>query len=791
MVGQTISHYIVADKLGEGGMGVVFKAHDTKLDRIVALKFMHSHIGADKKEKERFINEARAASALDHPNICTIYEINETAEGQLYIVMPAYDGIPLHKKIEKGPLRIDEAIDIAIQVADGLQVAHERGIVHRDIKSSNIFITSRAQVKVMDFGLAYKSDRIQITGTGTTVGTIPYISPEQIRGDQLDHRTDIWSFGVILYEMITGQLPFKSNYSQEILYMILGKAPIDATSLRPDIMAELDIIITNTLRKNRDDRYQNVESLISDLRALKKKRESIQLNFESPSYAAKILRGRYRHSISIIVFGILAFFLYTLFSPTSKEIHKDLSIAVLPFEYVSPDPEGAYFADGIHNDIVTNLSKIEGLRVISYSSAQRYAIGDWDIAGIGRELGVRAILEGDLHRDESRMRLRVRLIDVRDGAIRRTETYERGIEHIFIVQNEITQIVARELGLSLSVSTGKTSIRQPTQNIAAYELYLRGSDPALVRTNETTLTAKEVLKQAIALDSTYADAYAYLSMLYLRLSLGAGDIVTEQLRDWLDLAEHYALKAITLNDSLSGAYLALGIVRWNMFEFALAESLFLHAIALEPSRALTHEKMVNFYIRTRKPEQALGAAKRAMELDPLSPAANAEYARALAANGHCDEALLHLEKLKPLQPPLLRAGPIAARCYAQMGMWQEAIAEMRQALAERTQRGHAFLGYLLTQAGFEEEAMAIHYSLLDKWREGTGDSIALAIMYIGMGDLDNAFSFIEQSLNDFSMSPAKPEFSILDPFFEDLHSDPRFEQLLEEFGIKNWLTGQS
>ena len=277
MIGQTISHYKILEKLGEGGMGVVYKAQDLKLDRLVALKFLPPHLArlndavgqtADEQDKKRFIHEAKAASALDHPNICTIYEIDETPDGQVFIAMAAYEGTTLDKKIKVGPLKLDEAHDIAIQVAEGLQAAHEKGIVHRDIKSSNVMITEKGQVKIMDFGLARTSGATQLTKSGATVGTVPYMSPEQARGEKVDHRTDIWSLGVVIYEMITGRLPLQSAYSEAVVYSILNENPPPLTSLRSDVPMELERIVTKCLQKDCSHRYQHADELISDIARL-------------------------------------------------------------------------------------------------------------------------------------------------------------------------------------------------------------------------------------------------------------------------------------------------------------------------------------------------------------------------------------------------------------------------------------------------------------------------------------------------------------------------------------------
>ncbi len=577
-------------------MGVVYKAHDTRLNRTVALKFLPAHVSASESDKKRFINEAQAASALDHPNICTIYSIEESVDGNIFIAMAHYEGESLNEKIEKGPLPLKDVISYATQIIEGLTAAHEKGIVHRDLKPANIFITNDDKVKIIDFGLAKAAQGTLVTQEGTTLGTAAYMSPEQAQGEKVDHRTDIWSFGVVIYEMITGQLPFKNEYSTALIYSIVNEHPEPVTGVRSGVPMDVERLINKCFEKEPADRYQQTNEILVDLRKVEKTLSSgVRSGITSQSTRefdttasddTKIVSGnRYgKRRMQPWIYGItvvllLALILFFNMPDQSTAPELDNSIAVLPFENLSPDPDDAYFADGVHDDIIIQLSRIGGIRPIARSSVLRYGPDDRDLQQISDELNVSTILEGNVRRAGDAVRVSVQLIDPRTQRTLWADSYERNLTDLFEIQSDIAGEITSALKVSLTPDERERLDDRPTEIAEAYEYYMRGRDyfsrPGFMEENYKN--AEILLKRAIEHDPEFAHAHALLSRTYSYLQWFGYDLSPEVARS----SQRHAERALQLRSDLPEAHIAMGYYYYHgnriydeaMDHFAIAREL--------------------------------------------------------------------------------------------------------------------------------------------------------------------------------------------------------------------------
>jgi len=656
MIGRTISHYEILEKLGEGGMGIVYKAFDTKLQRHVAIKFLPAGLAADPMAKERFVREALAASALEHTNICNIHEIDETGEGQTFIVMACYEGEMLKEKIDRGPLKLEEVVDIATQVAQGLAKAHEQGIVHRDVKPANIFVTSDGVVKILDFGLAKLGGQTKLTREGTTLGTVAYMSPEQTRGEDVDHRTDIWSLGVLLYEMVSGVLPFKGDYDQAVMYSIVNEKPEPVTGLRTGIPIELEQYIDKALEKNPDDRYQRIDELIVDLRRLQTRSQLKRAASESDEGVRYRRRDIRRYLIPGIIIAclILVVIGYFIFAPYKKEVgYERKMLVVLPFQNIG-NSEDEYFAAGMTEEITTRLSMIQGLGVVSRTSALHYAGTEKTIGQIGDELGVDYVLEGTVRWARTpdgldRVRITPQLIRASDDTHLWAEPFDRVIDDIFKVQSEISQKVAEALGIALGETERKSVEATLTNSLEAYHAYLRGRYFA-GRPHFSLENWKRVLQnyqRSVELDPDFALAHAELAKAHARLYYFQHDLSEER----LEMAKRAAERAIELAPASPQIHIVLsyyhlwafrdaeraskeldraekglpdnadvwkarGYVLWLQGRMAEAQTAFEKAFELSPRDADIPTELTFLYWLTRRYPQGMEVADRAIALAP-------------------------------------------------------------------------------------------------------------------------------------------------------------------------------
>ncbi|MFH1681745.1 MAG: protein kinase [Candidatus Eisenbacteria bacterium] len=618
MIGKTISHYRVLEKLGEGGMGVVYKAEDTKLGRTVALKFLPPELTKDPEAKQRFVHEAQAASALDHPNICTIHEIDEV-EGLTFISMACIEGESLKKKIQAGPLPIDEAIGVAIQVAEGLEEAHEKGIVHRDIKPDNVMVTPKGQAKIMDFGLARSSGKTTLTKEGTTLGTVAYMSPEQARGEAVDHRTDIWSLGVVLYEMITGRPPFKGDHEPAIVYSILNEDPEPPTALRTGVPMDLERTVRRCLEKDPGERYQTAGDLAAKLRHIARTMEEPATRIRKAVVTKRAPRLPWVAALLVVAL-LLAWIVPRYLLPTkdSGDTEKRKMLVVLPFENLGA-AEDEYFADGISEEITSRLASIHGLGVISRTSATKYKDTEKTLRQIGDELNVDFALEGTIRwekaGDVNRVRITPQLIRVSDDIHLWSSSYEQPLTGVFEVQAAIAGKVAEALNITLLEPERRSLESRPTENLDAYQAYLRGLDVAgsLDISKEKQLLEVQMFERAVALDSEFALAHAALSTAH-SFAYFEGHDPSEERRS---LAKAAADRALALDRELPEAHLALGYYHYychRNYDRALEE----FAIA---GKALPNDTRVleaTAFIRRRQGRwgEALGDLKASLALSP-------------------------------------------------------------------------------------------------------------------------------------------------------------------------------
>jgi serine/threonine protein kinase/Flp pilus assembly protein TadD len=567
MVGKTISHYRILEKLGEGGMSVVYKAMDTKLKRTVALKFLAGKLLGDEEDRARFIREAQAASALNHPNICTIFEIDES-EGKQFIAMEFVEGQTLKSEIVSTLLELDEAIQIAIQIAGGLRDAHERGIVHCDIKPANIMLTAKRQAKIMDFGVARLPGKVTLDELATTGGTIAYMSPEQVRGEQLDHRTDIWSLGLILFELMSGQLPFKADFEQAIVYSILNKEP-EWRVLGHKIPGQMISLMETMLEKDRTQRCQTMEEVITNL-------ELVRTEMEKGNRAQQIK-----------------------------------AIVVLPFKNISSGEESDYFCDGLTEELNANLSRLHDVRVVSRTSSMQYKGTSKDARTIGKELGVRYIIEGSVRKFQDDLRITAQLTDVKSDSQLWAETYKGRLADVFDIQEQVSRQIVDALTVKLTPTEKVVLTKRSTLSPKAFDYNLRARE-FLYRQNKTSLQfAIQLFQKAIELDPRYAAAYAGLGETYAYMYQHY-----ERQEAWLERAIESSLKALMYDSTLSEAHAALGLAYFNKKLFEEAESSAHKAIEFDSNSFIGYWTLGRIYHATDRDIEAADLLEKALELNP-------------------------------------------------------------------------------------------------------------------------------------------------------------------------------
>ncbi|MBI3005464.1 MAG: protein kinase [Ignavibacteriales bacterium] len=820
MIGQTVSHYKIVEKLGEGGMGVVYKAQDTKLDRLVALKFLPSNFLASNEELLRFQQEAKTLSALNHPHIATIYDIDQSDE-QKFIVLEYLSGGTLKSQINnltaaRRDLSISEVVDYGLQIAEGLSHAHRRGIVHRDVKTENMMLTEEGSVKITDFGLAKLKGTAQLTKAGSTVGTAAYMSPEQIRGEEIDHCSDIFSFGIVLYELATGRLPFRGELEAALSYSIVNEDPIPLKSLRPSIPSSLERIISRCLEKEREKRYQSAEEIMAELSPIRQEVSGYARTQTVPRWQA--LKMPLVTATVLLVIGLFA--LYVLLSPKFDSLDRK-PIAVLPFKNLSEDRENEYFSDGITEDIITQLSKIGDLRVISRTSVMRYKNSDKSLRDIGSELDVAVILEGSVRRSGNRIRIVSQLIDAQRDEHLWAETYDRDLKDIFAIQSEVAQHIAAALKVTLSPAVIERLEKKPTENIDAYSYYLKGREYYYRYHKQANENAIEMFKKALELDPTYALAYT-----------GLGDAYGQRVgifgfpANWLDSAIAVSNKAISLDPNLAEAYKALGLAYENKGWNHRALEAYRRSVQFNPNYFVAIANIGFINLKIGNFDEALLWMKKSIELDPTfafqyfgvggvyaylddQVAAEQWFLKAIDLqpdfiHAHAGLSWLYwwqgkyqqykerAGKILSIDPDNLLGLKLLGDTYLFSGDYGQAEPYYRKAIAIHASRmlegiytsNRTNLGFLLSKTGRRDESRRIlDESLkldekdLKQGNEWYAIPYDMARIYALLGNKIEAYKWLQKAMDagwrDY-------RFASIDPLFENLRNDEQFKQMMAQ-----------
>ncbi len=737
MIGQTISHFKILDKLGEGGMGVVYKAHDVKLNRPVALKFFPNNLCGDAALKARFVQEARVASSIDHPNVVAIYEIEEVETGDLFIAMAYYQGETLEQKIREGFLKFDAAIDIALQIAQGLARSHELGIVHQDIKPANILFTQDGTAKILDFGVAsLHESAAQNDGTITMAGTLPYMSPEQIRGEPVDRRTDIWSLAVVLYEMVSGRLPFTRDYESAIQYSILNEKQPPVDGLPKNVSEEFHRILDKALEKNAERRFQTIDELIAQLKSLRTR-------------------------------------------DTTHDVDLKPTIAVLPFVDLSPQRDQEYFCDGLTEELINALAKLGDLRVTSRISTFQFKGAGEDIQHIGERLKVKTVLGGSVRKSGDRLRITAQLVDVANGYQFWSERYDRTMLDIFSIQEEIAQMIVQTLKIRLLPEQTQKLVKHSTDNLEAYSLYLEGRYHWNKRNNESLTKAIELFKRAIEKDPLYALAYTGVADSYSLLD----QYGTLPLRESIWLARAAAVKALELDDQLAEAHTSLAEVEmsyeWN---WSSAERRLRNAVALNPNYATAHHWLATCLMTVGQFEESFAEINRALELDPLSLIMIRDKGVIFYYARQYDHAIKQARKTLDLDPNFALAHRLLAIAYERKGKYDEAAAENQiwGDLTNDRPRTQASLGHLAAVSGNTEHALKVLQQLEMEIPSRKDLAYPVALIYTGLRETEQTFKWLDIAYDNRSGALGTIK---VDPKLDGLRSDPRFPQILRKMGL--------
>ena len=820
MINQTISHYTILEKLGEGGMGVVYKAHDTKLDRDVALKFLPSSLTISAEDIKRFELEAKAISALNHPNIATIHDVDEVS-GQKYIVLEYIPGGTLKSKLkrvksEDREFSISDIVEYGIQIAEALTHAHRHQIIHRDVKTDNLMLTEEGKVKLTDFGLAKLRGSVQITKTGRTIGTVAYMSPEQLRGEEVDQRSDIFSFGVVLYELTTLHLPFRGEFETAVSYSVQNENPPSVKSLRKDLPSDLEDVINCCLEKDKTKRYQSADDIIVVLKKIQRKPTG------NVAKVTKVSKAWWMAALFIAIIMVVGLYLfYQKSGPTSANRK---TIAVLPFENMSGNKEEEYFSDGITEDILMQLSKIADLNVISRTSVMQYKGTKKTVREIGKELNAGVLLEGSVRRSGNRIRIVGQLIDAEADKHLWAESYDRDMRDVFAIQSEVAREIGAALKVKLTPKEKEYIENKPTDNTDAYNYYLRGREYYYRYKKQDNEEAIELFKKAIAIDPKYAMAWAGLGDAYAQRVIKFGFH-----RSWVDSSLGISKKAISLDSTSAEAYKALGLSYGILGFIDSNMQSYSNALKLNPNLFTAMTNLGGTYLYLGELYKGLQLAKKAAVIAPTQPTSHAgmgviyrligESERAerefkiasdlqfdngdvyvnvtdyFLMNNRGREANNLMSKLVALNSDnsiiLERAGDVAAMT----GDFPKAREYYQRSLSIQARRettndssGGIMLGYILVKEGKRNQAEKIlekqkmlRNNYLKNGGQGPGAEYHLSLIYAIQGNKKEAFTHLQRAIDRGSVDY---QATLIDPEFENIRNDEEFKKLITQMKAK-------
>jgi TolB-like protein/predicted Ser/Thr protein kinase len=773
--------YKILEEIGHGGMGIVYKAEDIRLKRCVALKFLPPHLMDSPELKERFLIEAQAAAALSHPNICVIHEVGES-EDRPYIAMEYVEGETLRDKIKKGPLEPGEAVGLVDQVAAGLGEAHGKGIIHRDIKSANIMVTAKGRAKIMDFGLAKLRGGSSLTKSQTTLGTVAYMSPEQARGEELDQRTDIWSLGVVFYEMLTGELPFMGDHDQTVIHSIIHKAPKPPSKIRTDLLSGLDEIVLKSLVKNAGNRYQSMEEVRGDLAAVAEGLRPLKARLPR-----KLLGIRMAYIYSALalalalIIGLDVGGLRSRIFRGAGRAERAIKLAVLPFENLTGDAHQEYLSDGLTQEMITLLGRLhpEGLGVIARTSVMRYKKTDTPIDQIGRELGVEYILEGSARREGSRVRVAADLIQVRDQTQLWGDVFEREMAGILALQNDVAREVAKALALKLLPSEQARLFMARPINPEAHDAYLRGSFHWTKFTPADLDIAEKYFDLALEKDPVYAPAYAGRAWVWVARNQ-FGLVSPEEAGP---KAKASALRAIELDENLAGAHEILATIRsWTDWDWEGAQESFRRAIELNPNVANAQAVYSHFLFIMGHGEEALTHSERAVILDPSNPLIHGFRAIVLYSRRRYDDAIAAAREALRFQPDFpLATNALWYIMHELKGMEKEALKAAKDftRVTYNDPRIEAALDAGYAQGGYVEAMKRAAEALIARLPEAYSMPSDIATCYAMAGEKDKTIEWLEKGFEVHD--PALPYLSL--PCYDIVRDDPRFQELLRRMRL--------